>query len=124
MYRTTEERLAAMEKKIEMQAFHIKLLQKLVLDSDKYQLFQIIISTNMNEDTFHKLRVLTRQFEQKLQLHESITLSQYIQAFSAVLNNDGIAISKVELAEIIPKWLYSPKGNFGYSKILHEHFYQ
>lgn len=124
MYRTTEERLAAMEKQIEMQAFQIKLLQKLVLDKDKFQLYQTIISNNINEDTFHKLLKMTRQFEQRLQLDESITLSQFIHAFSTVLDNDGIFISKVELAEIIPKWLYSPRGNFGYSKILHEHFYQ
>lgn len=123
MYRTIEERLTAMEKRIEMQAFHIKLLQKLVLDKDKYQLFQTIISLNIDEHTFNRLLKLTSQFEQKLQCDESISLSQFIHAFSAVLENDGIVITKVELAELIPKWLYSPTGSFGYSKALHEHFY-
>ena len=124
MYRTTEERLQALEKQIARQDFQIHLLQNLAADHQKYGIYQYIISTNMSEHTFYLLQQLTKDYEEKLERAEEFTLNEYIAEFRDVLAREGVYLTNVELSDFVPKWLGGTLGSIGFSFRLYEYFFQ
>ena len=123
MYRTTEERLQALEKQIARQDFQIHLLQNLVADHQKYGIYQYVISTNMSEHTFYLLQQLTKDYDQKLEQGEEFTLNEYIAKFREVLAREGVYLTNAELSDFVPKWLGGTLGSIGFSLSLYEHFF-
>lgn len=123
MYRTTEERLRALEQQIARQAFQIQLLQNLAANHEKYALYQYVISSNMSENTFYSLQQLTKQYETRLENGENFTLIDFIADFKSVLTKDGLFLTSAELSELVPKWLGGANGGFGFSAPLHQYFY-
>ena len=123
MYRTTEERLQALEKQIARQDFQIHLLQNLVADHQKYGIYQYVISTNMSEHTFYLLQQLTKDYERKLEQTVEFTLNEYIAQFRDVLAREGVYLTNAELSDFVPKWLGGTLGSIGFSLSLYAHFY-
>ncbi len=123
MYRTTEERLQALEKQIARQDFQIHLLQNLVADHQKYGIYQYVISTNMSEHTFYLLQQLTKDYERKLEQTVEFTLNEYIAHFRDVLAREGVYLTNAELSDFVPKWLGGTLGSIGFSLPLYAHFY-
>ncbi len=123
MYRTTEERLQALEKQIARQDFQIHLLQNLVADHQKYGIYQYVISTNMSEHTFYLLQQLTKDYERKLEQTVEFTLNEYIAQFRDVLAREGVYLTNAELSDFVPKWLGGTLGSIGFSLPLYAHFY-
>ena len=123
MYRTTEERLQALEQQIARQAFQITLLQSLAANHEKYALYQYVISSNMSENTFYSLQQLTKQYERKLNNGEIFTLLDFLADYKSVLTRDGLFLTSAELSELIPKWLGGANGGIGFSPELHHFFY-
>ncbi|KGR82220.1 hypothetical protein [Lysinibacillus odysseyi] len=123
MYRTTEERLRALEQEIARQAFQIQLLQNLAANHEKYALYQYVISSNMSENTFYSLQHLTEQYEKRFENGENFSLIDFIADFKAVLTKDGLFLTSSELSELVPKWLGGANGGIGFSASLHHYFY-
>lgn len=123
MYRTTEERLQALEKQIARQDFQIHLLQNLVADHQKYGIYQYVISTNMSEHTFYLLQQLTKDYDKKLEQGEEFTLNEYIANFRDVLAREGVYLTNAELSDFVPKWLGGTLGSIGFSLPLYTHFF-
>ena len=123
MYRTTEERLQALEQQIARQAFQISLLQSLAANHEKYALYQYIISSNMSENTFYSLQQLTKQYEQRLENGEIVTLLDFLADFKSVVTKDGLFLTSSELSDLVPKWLGGANGGIGFSAKLHHYFY-
>ena len=123
MYRTTEERLQALEKQIARQDFQIHLLQNLVADHQKYGIYQYVISTNMSEHTFYLLQQLTKDYERKLEQTVEFTLNEYIAQFRDVLAREGVYLTNAELSDFVPKWLGGTLGSIGFSLPLYAYFY-
>lgn len=123
MYRTTEERLQALEQQIARQAFQIQLLQNLAANHEKYALYQYVISSNMSENTFYSLQQLTKQYEQRLEKGETFSLIDFIADYKSILTRDGLFLTSSELSELVPKWLGGANGGIGFSDSLHQYFY-
>ena len=123
MYRTTEERLQALEKQIARQDIQIHLLQNLAADHQKYGIYQYVISTNMSEHTFYLLQQLTKDYEKKLEQAEEFTLNEYITHFRDVLAREGVYLTNAELSDFVPKWLGGTLGSIGFSLPLYAHFF-
>lgn len=124
MYRTVEERLEALEKQIARQSFQIYLLQNLAANHEKYAVYQHIISSNMSEYAYNLLKICTQDYEERLKRHESISMTEFVHDFKSILLEDGVYLTSLELAELIPKWLGGSENATGYSPALYQAFYK
>ncbi len=123
MYRTVEERLEALENQIARQSFQIYLLQNLAANHDQYAIYQHIISSNMSEHAFSQLKKLTAHYESQLERQIDVSMTDFVHEFKKVLLEDGVFLTGLELAELIPKWLGGIDGQSGYSPALYQKFY-
>lgn len=123
MYKTTEERLTKLEKIIEKQAFHIKLLQQIIIDQQQLKLYNAIINADMDESTFHKLRQLTKDYELRLEQLLPLSFGDFLRDFEHILMNNVSRNHKPDLSSLVPLWLGGGNESLGFSKRLHEHFY-
>ena len=123
MYKTAEERLTKLEQVIEKQAFHIKLLQQILVEPHKTKLYNAIINANMDESTFHKLRQLTKDYELKLEQQLPLSFGEFLRDFEIILTKNVPTYPKADLASLVPIWLGGSGNCIGFSQSLHDHFY-
>ncbi|MEX3625866.1 hypothetical protein [Viridibacillus arvi] len=124
MSSTLEIRLDELERKLEKQAFQIRIVQKLAANYDFFGLFDQILSYDLSEEDFNNIRNLTKEYEEKLHNHNAITLEEFTADFINILkSNSSTGQIEIDFPSFIPLWLKGPNGGFGFSKELHEHFY-
>ena len=124
MYRTTDERIALLEKEMNRQAFQIKLLHAIIQNKEKAGLYELIVQLKLTENSFNSLKNLTMNYEEQLRDGFTVTLSSFIKEVEAIFARNDEAIYFHDLSNFIPRWLGGVNGEAGYSPILHKYFYQ
>ena len=117
---TVEERLDNLEKKVEKQAFQLRLVQQLAADYDRFGLFDQVIAYDLNEDQYQGLRKLTSEQAEKLKNGEQVSLEEFSKEFKNILKDTE---KEVDFDKFISIWLKGPADGFGFSKALHNHFF-
>lgn len=123
MYKTAEQRITKLEWVIEKQAFHIKLLQQILVDPLKLKLNNAIINADLDEATFHKLRQITKDYELRLEQMLPISFGEFLRDFEKIIAKNSSTHHKADLASLVPLWLGGSSDCPGFSKSLHEFFY-
>ncbi len=123
MYKTAEQRISKLEWVIEKQAFHIKLLQQILIDPVKLKLNNALINADLDESAFHQLRHLTKDYELRLKQMQPVSFGDFLREFEMILHKNGSTHTKADLASLVPIWLGGSSDCPGFSKPLHELFY-
>lgn len=122
MYKTAEERIQSLERLVEKQAFHLRLLHDLVRDETQFAVYHDILASNMSERSYKRLQNLTRHYEMKLCNGETVTLRNFLYELKRILGEDDTTSYVANIAELVPRWLGS-SGGIGFSSALYEEFY-
>ena len=124
MYRTTDERIAFLEKEMNRQAFQIKLLHAVIQNKEKAGLYELIVQLKLTEQSYNSLKHLTIQYEEQLHDGFTVTLSSFIKDVETIFTRNDEAIYFHDLSHFIPRWLGGVNGEAGFSPVLHKHFYE
>ena len=124
MYRTTDERIAFLEKEMNRQAFQIKLLHAIIQHKEKAGIYELIVQLKLTENSFIALKHLTTKYEEQLNDGFTVTLSGFIKEVETIFARNDEAIYFHDLSSFIPRWLGGVNGEAGFSTILHKHFYE
>lgn len=117
-----ESRISKLEKLVEKQAFQIKVLQKLSADYDMFGVFDQVLSYDLNENEYNRLREITVDYSKRIDNGIVITLEQFSDEMKIILKEK--LDNKFELEKFISIWLNGPNGGFGFSKKLYNHLYK
>ena len=117
---TVEERLDNLEKKVEKQAFQLRLVQQLAADYDRFGLFDQVLAYDLSEKQYQELRELTSQYTYKIKNGEEVSLHNFTEEFKRILKDIE---KEVDFEKFISLWLKGPEEGFGFSKALHNHFF-
>lgn len=123
MYQTTDEKITLLEKELKRQAFQIQLLYAIIQNKEKAGIYELLIQMKISESTYHELKRLTISYEENLKDGFVVTLSSFIQEVQWIFDKNEENIHFNDLSHFIPRWLGGTNGNIGFSKALHEHFY-
>lgn len=124
MYRSTEERIAFLEKEMKRQAFQIQLLNAIICKNKRASLYELIIQLNISEESYNELKKMTAKFENQLDDGFVVTLSLYIKEVETIFEKNKEAVYFSDLSTFIPSWLGGKNGGEGFSQKLYEHFYK
>lgn len=124
MYRTTDERIAFLEKEMNRQAFQIQLLYAILQNKEKAGIYELIIQMKLSEHSFIALKKCTSYYEDQLKDGFAPTLSSFIQDVQGIFEDHSELVTFNDLSHFIPRWLGGVNGSPGFSPLLHKHFYQ
>lgn len=110
---TVEERLDNLEKKVEKQAFQLRLVQQLAADYDRFGLFDQVLAYDLSEKQYQELRELTSQYTDKIKNGEEVSLHNFTEEFKRILKDIE---KEVDFEKFISLWLKGPEEGFGFSK--------
>lgn len=122
MYKTAEERIQHLERLVEKQAFHLRLLHDLVRNEVQYAVYHDILASNMSERSYKRLQNLTRHYEIRLSNGEMVTLRNFLYEFKTILGEDDTTSYVANISALVPRWLGN-SGGIGFSPALYEAFY-
>lgn len=123
MYRTTDERIAFLEKEMNRQAFQIQLLYAIIQNKEKAGLYELVIQLKLTEQSFIALKLLTSKYEEQLRDGFTVTLSSFIKEVETIFARNDESVYIHDLSHFIPRWLGGVNGEAGFSTLLHKHFY-
>ena len=124
MYKTTDERIAFLEKEMKRQAFQMQLLYAIIQNKEKAGLYELVIQLRLTEQSFTSLKLLTNKYEEQLRDGFTVTLSSFIKEVEKIFARNDEAVYIHDLSHFIPRWLGGVNGEVGFSTMLHKHFYE
>lgn len=112
-------KLEQLEKRVEKLEFHKKLLQQLAMNYEKYSLYDVIISYDLDQQTYERLSAVTRDYLNRLDEGIPISLEQFELDFSIAARD----LKLLSVEQFVKVWLKGTRRGNGMSERLAKHFW-